>query len=74
MRFAWRVQPRNHLLFACHFTNATAQFIQEGRFINYWYMGGREKKHPGAAALDTAGGKLEQAGEKVKELVKDVKA
>ncbi|KAG5647972.1 hypothetical protein DXG03_007006 [Asterophora parasitica] len=44
MRFAWRVQPRNYLLFACHATNATAQSIQEARFVNYWYNGGREKK------------------------------
>lgn len=44
MRFAWRVQPRNYLLFACHLTNATAQSVQEFRFVNYWYMGGREKK------------------------------
>jgi hypothetical protein len=51
MRFAWRVQPRNYLLFACHFTNATAQSIQDARFVNYWYYGGREKKlhlKPGA--------------------------
>ncbi|KAL0951215.1 hypothetical protein HGRIS_007938 [Hohenbuehelia grisea] len=44
MRFAWRVQPRNYLLFACHATNATAQSIQDVRFVNYWYNGGREKK------------------------------
>jgi len=44
MRFAWRVQPRNYLLFACHFTNATAQTLNDIRFINYWHMGGREKK------------------------------
>lgn len=25
MRFAWRVQPRNYLLFACHFSNCCAQ-------------------------------------------------
>ena len=24
MRFAWRVQPRNYLLFACHFCNSIA--------------------------------------------------
>ncbi|KAG6890418.1 hypothetical protein C0995_008772 [Termitomyces sp. Mi166 len=41
---AWRVQPRNYLLFACHFTNATAQTIQDVRFYNYWYNGGHEKK------------------------------
>ncbi|KAH9919075.1 uncharacterized protein B0H18DRAFT_1213943 [Fomitopsis serialis] len=43
MRFAWRVQPRNYLLFACHATNATAQSVQGLRFVNYWYMGGRDK-------------------------------
>lgn len=25
MRFAWRVQPRNYLLFACHLSNASCQ-------------------------------------------------
>ncbi|KAF5374737.1 hypothetical protein D9758_000298 [Tetrapyrgos nigripes] len=44
MRFAWRVQPRNYLLFACHATNATAQSVQLTRFVNYWYNGGREEK------------------------------
>ncbi|KAH8120150.1 UPF0041-domain-containing protein [Phellopilus nigrolimitatus] len=45
MRFAWRVQPRNYLLFACHATNTAAQLVQETRFVNYWYFGGREKTH-----------------------------
>ncbi|EIN13768.1 UPF0041-domain-containing protein [Punctularia strigosozonata HHB-11173 SS5] len=48
MRFAWRVQPRNYLLFACHATNATAQLIQDARFVNYWYNGGREAKLTGS--------------------------
>lgn len=43
-RFAWRVTPRNYLLLACHATNATAQIVQGGRFLNYFYFGGREKK------------------------------
>lgn len=38
MRFAWRVQPRNMLLFACHFTNEIAQITQGVRFINYHYL------------------------------------
>lgn len=38
------MQPRNYLLFACHLTNATAQSVQDARFTNYWYFGGREKK------------------------------
>jgi len=53
MRFAWRVQPRNYLLFACHLTNSTAQLVQEARFVNYWYMGGREKSL-GAPDVDAA--------------------
>lgn len=32
MRFAWRVQPRNYLLFVCHLTNFTAQSAQLARF------------------------------------------
>ncbi|XP_063704840.1 mitochondrial pyruvate carrier 1 [Culicoides brevitarsis] len=43
MRFAYKVQPRNWLLFACHVTNFTAQCIQNGRFIQYHYLGGKEK-------------------------------
>merc|ERR1712002_1138366 len=33
MRFAWMVQPRNHLLFACHFANETCQLTQLGRYF-----------------------------------------
>ncbi|KAE8601922.1 hypothetical protein XENTR_v10013833 [Xenopus tropicalis] len=35
MRFAYKVQPRNWLLFACHFTNECAQLIQGGRLIKH---------------------------------------
>ncbi|XP_056134448.1 mitochondrial pyruvate carrier 1 [Lampris incognitus] len=35
MRFAYKVQPRNWLLFACHLTNETAQLIQGSRLIKY---------------------------------------
>ena len=49
-RIAWRVQPRNYLLFACHATNATAQLTQGARFVNYWYMGGKDKKDQENAA------------------------
>lgn len=43
MRFAYKVQPRNWLLFACHLTNFCAQCVQNGRFVNYHYLGGKEK-------------------------------
>ncbi|CAG9861244.1 unnamed protein product [Phyllotreta striolata] len=35
MRFAWKVEPRNLLLFACHFTNEGAQLVQLTRAIIY---------------------------------------
>ncbi|XP_075059399.1 mitochondrial pyruvate carrier 1 [Mixophyes fleayi] len=35
MRFAYKVQPRNWLLFACHFTNEGAQLVQGTRLIKY---------------------------------------
>lgn len=38
MRFAWRVQPRNLLLFACHVTNEGAQLTQGYRFLDYHYF------------------------------------
>jgi hypothetical protein len=41
---AWRVQPRNYLLLACHMTNGTTQILNDARFVRYWYMGGRERK------------------------------
>lgn len=63
MRFAWRVIPRNYLLFACHATNAAAQTVQELRYINYWHFGGREKKHPELVAADAA----KDASEDIKE-------
>ena len=69
MRFAWRVQPRNYLLFACHLTNSIAQLTQEVRWANYWYFGGREKKHPLAAGITDAAGKVQDGVEKVKKIV-----
>lgn len=35
MRFAYKVQPRNWLLFACHATNEVAQLVQGGRLIQH---------------------------------------
>lgn len=68
MRFAWMVQPRNYLLFACHATNASAQTVQVGRWVNYWYMGGREKKHPELVAADAAHAAAEKVATAAKNL------
>uniref|UniRef100_A0A1I8BRD9 Mitochondrial pyruvate carrier n=1 Tax=Meloidogyne hapla TaxID=6305 RepID=A0A1I8BRD9_MELHA len=38
MRFAWRVQPRNMLLLACHATNFSAQNLQVlFIFVNFYF-------------------------------------
>ncbi|KAG8949130.1 hypothetical protein FRC04_009076 [Tulasnella sp. 424] len=71
MRFAWRVQPRNYLLFACHATNASAQLLQDARFVNYWYLGGREKKI-NAGLLPAESQPLPPTESKVVEAVKKV--
>jgi hypothetical protein len=34
MRFAWAIQPRNHLLFACHFSNEIVQLNQLRRWAS----------------------------------------
>ncbi|KAI9299600.1 mitochondrial pyruvate carrier [Cunninghamella echinulata] len=43
MRFALAVQPKNYLLFACHFTNEGAQLTQGYRWLQYNKFGGKEK-------------------------------
>ncbi|XP_033741443.1 mitochondrial pyruvate carrier 1-like [Pecten maximus] len=45
MRFAWKVQPRNMLLFACHATNETTQLVQLMRFTHHYYLKSPEDKH-----------------------------
>ncbi|XP_068973168.1 mitochondrial pyruvate carrier 1-like [Bombus flavifrons] len=42
MRFAMKVQPRNMLLFACHFVNSCAQLTQAYRFLDYHYISKQE--------------------------------
>lgn len=42
MRYAMMVTPKNYLLFGCHIVNFSAQTTQGYRFINYWYMGGKD--------------------------------
>ncbi|KAH0838290.1 hypothetical protein J3R83DRAFT_6567 [Lanmaoa asiatica] len=63
-RFAWRVQPRNYLLFACHTSNMVAQSVQGARFVNYWHYGGRERKYglPGAESKSSVTQALQEPG------------
>lgn len=64
---AWRVQPRNYLLFACHITNACAQSVQDVRFVKYWHYGGREEK---LSLMEKAGESAQAVEGKVTEAVK----
>lgn len=75
MRFAWRVQPRNYLLFACHATNFLAQSVQDARYVNYWYLGGKEARQSTIEnKAEEVKGKvteaIEQAREEAKAIVK----
>ncbi|CAL8081750.1 unnamed protein product [Calicophoron daubneyi] len=45
MRFAIKVQPRNLLLFACHFTNESAQAVQMARFIDFWHIKSEDQRN-----------------------------
>jgi hypothetical protein len=40
--FSTAVTPWNPLLFGCHFVNECAQLGQGLRWVNYWYLGGKE--------------------------------
>ncbi|XP_076174289.1 mitochondrial pyruvate carrier [Ptiloglossa arizonensis] len=43
MRFSLKVEPRNLLLFACHFVNEGAQLTQGFRFIKYHFTHKKEE-------------------------------
>lgn len=45
MRFAWKVQPQNMLLFGCHFTNECLQVTQGTRFIKYHYLDAKAEQN-----------------------------
>lgn len=52
MRFAYRVQPRNLLLMACHGTNVMAQSIQASRYLMY-HHGNSAAQATAAATANT---------------------
>ena len=74
MRFAWRVKPRNYLLFGCHLVNFSAQSTQAYRYINHWHLGGREKalEQKAKEGLNSAQDSLEGAATAVKDAAKDI--
>ena len=83
MRYAFAVTPKNYLLFGCHIVNFSAQSTQGYRFIDYWYMGGKDKalqakakqglegaKEGAQGAADEAKDAVKGAAEKVKQEVR----
>ncbi|KAG9230437.1 hypothetical protein BJ875DRAFT_472193 [Amylocarpus encephaloides] len=76
MRYALAVQPKNYLLFACHFVNEGSQLTQGYRWMQYNKWGGREAdlksrqlKTKAEGAGETAVAKVELAVGKVKDAV-----
>ena len=44
MRFAWVIQPRNQILFACHFCNECVQLNQLRRWGTWAYLEEQDQK------------------------------
>lgn len=74
MRYALAVTPKNYLLFGCHVVNFSAQLTQGGRWYQYWYMGGQQKKLAAAGLAGDVEGKAKQVGEQAETIAADVKS
>ncbi|KJX94937.1 small nuclear ribonucleoprotein B and B' [Zymoseptoria brevis] len=76
MRYAFAVTPANYLLFGCHLVNFSAQATQGYRFVNHWYMGGREKalENKAKEGLQSAENKAEGIVDQAKDLAAQAKA
>jgi mitochondrial pyruvate carrier 1 len=75
MRYALAVQPKNYLLFVCHFVNEGAQLTQGYRWMSYHQWGGKEKylKAKLEGGVGEVKGKAEEAADKAKGLVDKAK-
>lgn len=73
MRYALAVQPKNYLLFLCHFVNEGAQLTQGYRFMQYHKWGGKEEmlKQKAESGVKGAVGKVESEVGRVVEKTKD---
>ncbi|KAI9795371.1 MAG: pyruvate transporter mpc1 [Piccolia ochrophora] len=76
MRYALAVQPRNYLLFGCHFVNEAAQLTQGWRYLNYWNWGGREaelqrRAKEGGEAVKGVGQEIKDKGREAAREVKE---
>ena len=70
MRYSLAVQPKNYLLFACHFINEASQLTQGYRYLQWHNWGGREAA---AAALEAGKDTAKAVEGKVAAAVAEVK-
>jgi len=73
MRYALAVQPKNYLLFACHFVNFNAQLTQGYRYYDYWHGTGKEKwaKHSAEKAKNELSNTVDDLASQTKVKVQD---
>ncbi|KAI0394799.1 UPF0041-domain-containing protein [Xylariaceae sp. FL0594] len=74
MRYALAVQPKNYLLFLCHFINEGSQLTQGYRYLSWHNWGGKEKAAAAAAANKTGdvASAIKERAAAATEKVKDV--
>lgn len=72
MRYSLAVQPKNYLLFACHFVNECSQLTQGYRWMQYHKWGGKEAMAKADAENGLKGvvGKVEAEAQKAVDSVK----
>jgi mitochondrial pyruvate carrier 1 len=75
MRYALAVQPKNYLLFACHFVNEGAQLTQGYRYLSYHNWGGKEKEMKAKAESGIADVKVKanEVADKARAMVEKAK-
>ena len=74
MRYALAVQPKNYLLFACHFVNEGAQLTQGYRWMQYNKWGGKQEelKLKAEGGIKSAVSKVEVEASKALDKAKEV--
>jgi hypothetical protein len=75
MRYALAVQPKNYLLFACHFINEGSQLTQGYRYLKWHNWGGKEEalKAQAASGMSEVKAKVDEVAEKARSAVEKVK-
>ena len=74
MRYSLAVQPKNYLLFLCHFINEGSQLTQGYRWMQYHKWGGKEQalKEKAESGVKGAVSKVEGEANKVLDKAKEI--